>query len=183
MNYLKLTRNTLFAIAAAFVIFFAPVDDNKASASAITIEQLNSTSSKYLGVRYSYGGTSAKGFDCSGFVRHVFTELGINSLSRTSSGMYGQGESVKKSDLQAGDLVFFNTAGRGVSHVGIFIGSGKFIHASTSKGVVKTNINDKYYWGARYVGAKRVTSVTSTAVAAVVEDIADDVDNTPEDAK
>lgn len=156
MNQMKLTKNLLLAFAAAFVIFFAPVDDNVASAEEPSVSELNETATKYLGVRYSYGGTSSKGFDCSGYVRHVFNELGIDSLSRTSSGMYQQGETVAKSDLQAGDLVFFNTSGRGVSHVGIYIGSGQFIHASTSKGVVKTSINDKYYWGSKYVGAKRV---------------------------
>ena len=181
MNHVKLLRNTILAFAAAFVIFFAPVDENKASAtSTISADELRTTASKYVGVRYSYGGTSTKGFDCSGYVRHVFSELG-KSLPRSSSAMYGEGESVKKSDLQPGDLVFFNTSGRGVSHVGIYIGSGKFIHASTSKGVIKTSLNDKYYWGNKYVGAKRVASVSDTAVA-VAEDH-DDVDNTPESAE
>lgn len=156
MNYKNLIKTMSLAFAAAFVIFFAPLDDNKASAAETSVSELNETATKYLGVRYSYGGTSAKGFDCSGYVRHVFKELGIDSLSRTSGEMYQQGDKVEKSDLQAGDLVFFNTSGRGVSHVGIYIGSGQFIHASTSKGVVKTSINDKYYWGSKYVGAKRV---------------------------
>lgn len=179
MNHVKLLRNTILAFAAAFVIFFAPVDENKASAaSTITADELRTTASKYVGVRYSYGGTSTKGFDCSGYVRYVFNELGVTSLPRSSSAMYGEGESVKKSDLQPGDLVFFNTSGKGVSHVGIYIGSGKFIHASTSKGVIKTSLNDKYYWGNKYVGAKRVASISDTAVAAA--DDHDDVDNTPE---
>lgn len=181
MNHVKLLRNTILAFAAAFVIFFAPVDENKASAaSTISADELRTTASKYVGVRYSYGGTSTKGFDCSGYVRHVFNELG-KSLPRSSSAMYGEGESVKKSDLQPGDLVFFNTSGRGVSHVGIYIGSGKFIHASTSKGVIKTSLNDKYYWGNKFVGAKRVASIGDTAVA--VADDHDDVDNTPESAE
>lgn len=162
MNHMKLIRNTLLAIAATFVIFFAPLDENKVAAAESTVEELDNTASKYLGVRYSYGGTTSKGFDCSGYVRHVFKELGIDSLPRTSSAMYQQGEKVAKSDLQAGDLVFFNTrGGSGVSHVGIYIGSGKFIHASTSGGVVKTNVNDKYYWGSKYVGAKRVAQFAS----------------------
>ncbi|MER1984435.1 MAG: C40 family peptidase [Solibacillus sp.] len=157
MNYINIIKNTLLTLAAAFVIFFAPIDDNKASAAETSVSELNETATKYLGVRYSYGGTSASGFDCSGYVRHVFKELGIDSLPRTSGEMYGEGEKVEKSDLQEGDLVFFKTSGRGtVSHVGIYIGSDQFIHASSSKGVIKTSINDKYYWGSKYVGAKRV---------------------------
>ncbi|MEG0385493.1 C40 family peptidase [Solibacillus cecembensis] len=178
MKHLNIIRNTILTLAAAFILFFTPVDENKASASAAySVDELKSASSKYLGVRYAYGGTSSTGFDCSGYVRQVFKEVGITSLDRTSSGMYGQGSAVKKSDLQAGDLVFFNTSGKGVSHVGIYIGSGNFIHASTSKGVVKTSINDKAYWGNKYVGAKRIANFNPGT------DFADDgsaVDNTPE---
>ena len=168
MNYFKLIRNTVLTLAAAFVIFFAPIDENKASAATntVSIEALNKISSKYIGVRYKSGGTSANGFDCSGYVITVFKELGINSLVRTSAGMYGQGTSVSKSDLQAGDLVFFKTTGKGVSHVGIYIGNSQFIHSSSSKGVTKTSINDKYYWASKYVGAKRVANFKYTAVAA-----------------
>ncbi|MEK4128718.1 C40 family peptidase [Solibacillus sp. FSL W8-0474] len=181
MDYFKLIRNSVLTLAAAFVIFFTPLNEKEASAeSAYSVEELKEISSKYIGVRYSYGGTSAKGFDCSGYVRHVFKELGITSLERTSSDMYNQGTSVKKSELEPGDLVFFNTSGKRVSHVGIYIGSGKFIHASTSKGVIKTSINDKYYWGNKYVGAKRVANFsTAEAIAAAAEDDSD-VDNTPE---
>jgi cell wall-associated NlpC family hydrolase len=181
MNYFKFMRNTLLTIAAAFVIFFAPANENEVSAAtAYSADDLNSISSKYIGVRYAYGGTSSKGFDCSGYVRQVFKELGITSLDRTSAGMYQQGTAVQKSDLQPGDLVFFTTMGNRVSHVGIYIGSGKFIHASTSKGVIKTSLNDPYYWGKKYVGAKRVASFTTSTVA-VVDD--NDVDNTPEDGQ
>lgn len=180
MDYLKLLRNTLLTLAAAFVIFFAPVNEKEASAkTAYSVDELKEVSSKYVGVRYSYGGTSSKGFDCSGYVRHVFKELGITSLNRTSSEMYNQGTKVSKGDLEPGDLVFFNTSGKRVSHVGIYIGSGKFIHASTSKGVIKTNINDKYYWGKKYVGAKRIANFSKAgAIVAVADD--SDVDNTPE---
>lgn len=178
MNHLKIIRNTILTLAAAFILFFAPVDLNETAASAAySADDLKSVSTKYLGVRYAYGGTTSNGFDCSGYVRQVFKEVGVTSLDRTSSGMYGQGTAVSKSDLQAGDLVFFNTSGKGVSHVGIYIGSGNFIHASTSKGVIKTSINDKAYWGKKYVGAKRIANFSPTA------DLADDgseVDNTPE---
>lgn len=178
MNNYKTLRNLLLAFAAAFVIFFTPVDEHKVSASTTySVDELKTVSTKYLGVRYSYGGTTSSGFDCSGYVRQVFKEVGITSLDRTSSGMYGQGTAVKKDDLKSGDLVFFNTTGKGISHVGIYIGSGNFIHASTSKGVIKTSINDKAYWGKKYVGAKRVASFTPIVD---LEDDSSDVDNTPE---
>ncbi|MEK4424112.1 C40 family peptidase [Solibacillus sp. FSL K6-1523] len=164
MNYFKLIRTTIFTLAAAFVLFFIPVDENKASASAAySVDELKSVSSKYIGVRYAYGGTSSNGFDCSGYVRQVFKEVGIGSLDRTTSGMYGQGTAVKKSDLQEGDLVFFNTTGKGVSHVGIYIGDGEFIHASTSQGVMKSDVDDRAYWGNKYIGAKRIASFTPEA--------------------
>ena len=74
--------------------------------------------------------------------------------------MYNQGTYVAKSNLQVGDLIFFNTTGK-VSHVGIYVGSGKFAHASTSKGVMVSAVNDPHYWGSRYVGAKRVANTAS----------------------
>ena len=79
--------------------------------------------------------------------------------------MYASGTTVKKAKLETGDLVFFNTSGKGVSHVGIYIGEGKFAHASTSKGVRVDKLNDPYYWGDRYVGAKRISGVNPVASA------------------
>ena len=152
-------KSGVIALLAAIAIFFSPVmGDDKAEASTLTVEQLQTTAKKFLGVRYSYGGTSTAGFDCSGYVRHVYSQIGV-SLPRTSKSMYGTGTAVNKTNLKAGDLVFFNTSGRGISHVGIYIGDNKFIHSMTSKGVTITDINDKWYWGSRYVGAKRVATV------------------------
>lgn len=159
MNKRKVFRNGILSLLVAVGIFFSPVGEKEAEAANLSSSSLSSIASKYIGVKYSYGGTTAKGFDCSGYVRQVFNELGV-SLPRTSGEMYKKGTAVKKADLQEGDLVFFKTSSRSaVSHVGIYIGDNKFIHASTSQGVTKTNINDKYYWGARYVGAKRVAAV------------------------
>ncbi|MGM9951530.1 MAG: C40 family peptidase [Lysinibacillus sp.] len=155
----RVLKSGVMALFAAIAIFFSPVmGDDKAEASTLTAEQLQTTAKKFLGVKYSYGGTSTAGFDCSGYVRHVYSQIGV-SLPRTSKSMYGTGSAVNKGDLKAGDLVFFNTSGKGVSHVGIYIGDNKFIHSMTSKGVTITDINDKWYWGSRYVGAKRVATV------------------------
>ncbi len=104
------------------------------------------------GVPYVYGGTSRSGFDCSGFTQYVYKGSGI-SLPRTSSTQYNVGTSVKRAELQQGDLVFFATYNSGPSHVGIYIGGDSFIHASNS-GVRTSSLNESYYAG-RYLGARR----------------------------
>ncbi|MGN7116410.1 C40 family peptidase [Lysinibacillus odysseyi] len=159
MSKIRVLKYGALALIAAIAIFFSPVmGDDKAEASTLTVEQLQATAKQFIGVKYSYGGTTTSGFDCSGYVRHVYNQVGV-SLPRTSKSMYGTGTAIKKGDLKAGDLVFFNTSGKGISHVGIYIGGSKFIHSMTGKGVTITDINDKWYWGSRYVGAKRVATV------------------------
>lgn len=119
-------------------------------------EQLIETAIKLKGVKYKYAGTSPEtGFDCSGFTTYVFAQYGID-LPRSSSDMYALGEAVKRSELRAGDLVFFNTSGNKISHVGIYIGNNQFIHSSTKRGVIITSLDDPHYWSKRYVGAKRI---------------------------
>lgn len=123
-------------------------------ALAATGSKLESTVEPLIGIKYRYGGSTTKGFDCSGFVRYVFGKLGID-LPRSSRELYKVGQKVSKDELRVGDLVFFNTSGKGVSHVGIYMGDGLFVHSSTSKGVTYTSMNDKYY-AKRYVGARRI---------------------------
>ncbi len=105
------------------------------------------------GVPYVFGGTSRNGFDCSGFTQYVFKASGI-SLPRTSYTQFGVGTAVNRQQLQAGDLVFFTTYAKGASHVGIYIGDGRFVHAADS-GVKVTSLSDSYY-ASRYLGARRV---------------------------
>ncbi|MEK4497018.1 C40 family peptidase [Ureibacillus sp. FSL W8-0352] len=134
------------------------------TAQAATVDELTNTAKQYIGAPYKYGGTNIKtGIDCSGYTRYVFSQLGI-SLKRTSKEQYTQGTAVSKNDLQPGDLVFFNTSGKGVSHVGIYLGDNKFISATTSGGVEIDSLNDPYYWGSRYVGARRVAEFTTEDV-------------------
>ena len=132
------------------------IDSNKITAD-VTGSQIVAKAKQYLGVPYVYGGASPSGFDCSGFVYYVYRSLGIN-ISRTQATMYDQGRSVSKSELKPGDLVFFqNTYKAGISHVGIYVGDGKFIHSPHSGKVVSyANLNSDYYTS-HYYGAARYT--------------------------
>ncbi len=116
---------------------------------------------KYLDTPYRYGGTTEKGLDCSAFTGAVYkNSLQIN-LPRSSADQYGVGEKVRdQDDLQFGDLVFFKTRRRArVSHVGIYLGERLFAHASTSKGVIVSSLDETYY-KKRYVGARRLIKDT-----------------------
>ncbi len=118
-------------------------------------DKIIATAKKYIGVPYVWGGESPSGFDCSGFVQYVFKVHGI-SLNRTTETQYKHGSYVSKSNLKPGDLVFFqNTYRAGISHVGIYIGNGQFIHASSSKGVTISNLSSSYYTS-HYYGARRI---------------------------
>lgn len=127
--------------------------------SAFADSKMDNVISKTIGVAYKTGGTTTAGFDCSGFTKYVFNKMGL-TLPRTSKAQYSIGTPVAKSNLRSGDLVFFNTLGKGVSHVGIYVGNGKFAQSSSSRGVTITSLSQAY-WANRYVGAKRVMSTTA----------------------
>lgn len=127
--------------------------------SVFADSKMDSVIAGTLGTTYKTGGTSTNGFDCSGFTKYVFKNLGI-ALPRTSKSQFQSGTSVSRNQMRPGDLVFFNTTGGGVSHVGIFVGNGKFAQSSTSRGVIISSLNEKY-WAKRYIGAKRVMSTTA----------------------
>jgi cell wall-associated NlpC family hydrolase len=111
----------------------------------------------WIGVRYRFGGSDEKrGFDCAGFVRRVFGTVGIE-LPRSAATQYRHGCIVEKDELEPGDLVFFrNTYKRGISHVGIYLGERKFIHAASRRRSVSIDSLDSPYYLARFAGARRI---------------------------
>lgn len=117
---------------------------------------LTSSALHFIGTPYVFGGTSSAGFDCSGYVQHVFAMLGIH-LPRTADAQYYAARPV--GDVKAGDLVFFQTYLPGPSHVGIYLGAGKFVH-SASHGVMVSRLSEPY-WAERYLGARRVQNTTT----------------------
>lgn len=116
--------------------------------------QIVSTAQNFLGVPYVFGGTTPSGFDCSGLVQYVFKQNGL-TIPRLADEQYNLGKSAQISQLTAGDLVFFTTYTAGVSHCGIYVGDGKFLHASSSRGV-RIDSLDNEYWKPRFVGARKV---------------------------
>jgi len=109
----------------------------------------------YRGVPYRNGGSDPSGFDCSGFVQYVFRQVGA-VLPREVREQFRVGEVINRNEVQPGDLVFFETVSPGASHVGLAIGSGEFVHAPSSRGVVRIERLTSTYWAQRYVGARRV---------------------------
>lgn len=129
--------------------------DNCIDKPGVKGSDIVATAKTCLGVPYVWGGESMSGFDCSGLVQYVYKKNGI-SISRTCRTQYQEGVYVAKANLQPGDLVFFeNTYTTGISHVGIYIGNGEFIHASSSNGVMISKLSNSY-WASHYYGARRI---------------------------
>jgi cell wall-associated NlpC family hydrolase len=108
----------------------------------------------WYGTKYCMGGNTKKCTDCSGFVQNFFSQLYSVNLPRTAKEQYNFGSRISTSKLRQGDLLFFNTRG-GISHVGIYLQNNKFVHASTTNGVMISDMDEAYY-AKRFVGARRV---------------------------
>jgi peptidoglycan DL-endopeptidase CwlO len=108
-----------------------------------------------VGTPYRNGGTDPSGFDCSGYIAYVFASEGV-TLPRTVEDLYRATVPVDEASARPGDLVFFTTVTRGPSHVGLALGDGTFVHAPSSRGVVRVERLDARYWRQRFLGARRV---------------------------
>lgn len=152
----------LGGVMLALLALVARADERPASARADVVVQALSL----LGTPYRFGGSSPDaGFDCSGLVRHVFASVLDWELPRRSEEISGVGQPVARTELQPGDLVFFNTLRRAFSHVAIYIGEGRFVHAPAKNGRVRIEGLDDRYWASRFNGARRVIA----SVPAVVD--------------
>jgi len=128
--------------------------DSKTTASNAKGDAIVKSAQKYMGVPYVWGGTALDGWDCSGYTQYVMKENGI-SIPRTAAEQYAKGTAVNKSKLKVGDLVFFTTYKPGASHVGFYMGNGKFIHASSAAKEVTINSLNEEYYTEHYIGARR----------------------------
>lgn len=135
---------------------FTPASSSGPVSASGAANAITSIAMRYLGHRYVFGGTTPAGFDCSGFVYYVMAQSG-NGVSRGMWGQYSAGRHPSRSDLQPGDIVFFqNTYMAGLSHNGIYLGGGQFVHASDERSGVKISSLNESYWSSRWFGATRV---------------------------
>jgi cell wall-associated NlpC family hydrolase len=129
------------------------------------------TALEFLGAPYRNGGSDPSGFDCSGFVQWVFGRHGL-AMPREVRDQYEVGRKIDLHDVQQGDLLFFATVARGATHVGIALGSGRFVHAPSARGVVRVEPYTASYWARRFLGARRVNKVEEGEEGEEVEKVA-----------
>jgi len=144
------------AYVAKEYISWISVEDYNAPSVSTGSQAVVDVARQYLGVPYVYGGSSPRGFDCSGFTKYVYSQMGV-SINRTASGQASNGVWVSRSDLQPGDLLLFGPySGGGIGHAGIYIGDGNMIHSpKPGRSVCIESINSSYY-SSRYVQARRI---------------------------
>ncbi|BDF67401.1 hypothetical protein CE91St43_13730 [Oscillospiraceae bacterium] len=132
-------------------------DDTVTASSSSLGQQIVEYAKQFLGKPYVWGGNGPNSFDCSGFTKYVYAHFGY-TLNRTASAQLNNGTAVSRSELQAGDLVFFNNGrvSTPVSHVGIYVGDGQFIHASTNTYAVQFDSLNSNYYNNTYVYARRI---------------------------
>ena len=124
--------------------------------STVVNKNLNSFISQWYGVPYLYGGTTKLGIDCSAFVQRLYEKVYQTDLVRTANQQFSSSLYISDwSKLNEGDLVFFKIRSSAISHVGVYLGEGKFVHASRTKGVMISNLNENY-WGKYYVGGGKI---------------------------
>ncbi len=140
-----------------------PVDLAKSIEASQAISNLKKSAYSFLGARYRFGGNSRSALDCSSFTQQVFREQSVK-LPRTAREQFYVGNEVVRGDLKKGDLVFFQTYARFPSHVGIYLGNRKMIHASSHEHRVVISSMDTPYYLSRFLGARRMTNTASDAI-------------------
>lgn len=140
-----------------------PVDLAKTLEANQAISSIKKSAYSFLGARYRFGGSSRSALDCSSFTQQVFREQSVK-LPRTAREQFNVGNEVVRGDLRKGDLVFFQTYARFPSHVGIYLGNRKMIHASSREHRVVISSMDTPYYLSRYLGARRMTNTVSDAI-------------------
>ena len=149
-------RRAVFAAAAVWAATSCPAARAAADAPETSAEVVVQALS-LLGVPYRWGGNDPRrGLDCSGLVRHVFKSAVALDLPRRSEQISRIGHRVARAELRAGDLLFFNTLGRPNSHVALYVGEGRFVHAPGRNGQVRVDGLDDRYWRDRFNGARRI---------------------------
>jgi cell wall-associated NlpC family hydrolase len=133
----------------------APPDEAPAPGRRAATDALLATALELLGVPYQNGGSTADGFDCSGFTQYVFAKHGL-ALPREVRDQFNVGKPIGLDEVAPGDLLFFKTVAQGASHVGIAVGGDAFVHAPSSTGVVRVERYSSAYWASRFVGARRI---------------------------
>lgn len=151
---LQLDDGTVPADLSAQQAAVIPVKYNKSSSGTGIAARVKDIALRYLGTPYKWGGTTPAAFDCSGFTKYVLNKLGI-SLPRTARQQYKAGTPVSSGALRPGDLVFFDMRKGYVSHVGLYLGNGSFIHASTPKTGVRVDKLGSQAYKKYFVGARR----------------------------
>ncbi len=142
-------------ISLVFVLFLTSCGTSKRAIQNAKVEnKIEQQYQIYKGVKYKYGGTDNRGFDCSGFVQKVYRDGLQTQLPRVTKDIAKLGRKISKYKLKPGDLVFFRPSRR-YRHVGIYVGNNMFIHSSTSQGITKSNL-DNVYWKKKYKFAKRI---------------------------
>lgn len=146
-------RNSMIESATPVQLKYAVL--LKTEVESLPDKNLLESVDKWYGVRYRTGGNSSKGIDCSGFTVAVYAAVYGFCLPRVSKEQYRISRKISTTELKEGDLLFFNTRGSGVSHVGVYLGNNKFIHATVSRGVMVNDIFETYYIK-RFIGAGRI---------------------------
>lgn len=151
---------------------FKPSKTTKPSKQTDLTKSLEKEARSWLGTPYRYGGETRKGTDCSGLVMSVYRDVAGIKLPRSSREMQAECQPIKTSQLRKGDLVFFSSSKRGrVTHVGLYLENGNFIHASSSRGVIISNLDEDYY-ARHFHSAGRVIGTSNESEMTIIDELA-----------